>query len=70
VRRTANGLAVMGGAMDAAGAGFGQAPAASDSSWLGAAGEAFRSRIGTARRTTTAAASAPAHRSATTGAQR
>ncbi|HEX3648957.1 MAG TPA: hypothetical protein VHV49_11045 [Pseudonocardiaceae bacterium] len=58
VRGTATGMATLGGAIDDAGAGFGQASAASESSWLGAAGDAFRGRIGTARQATTAAAQA------------
>lgn len=58
VRGTANGMAALGGAIEDAGAGFGQASAVSESSWLGVAGDAFRSRIGTARQATTAAAQA------------
>lgn len=58
IRGTATGMTALGGAIDDAGAGFGQASAASESSWLGTAGDAFRSRIGTAQQATTAAATA------------
>lgn len=58
VRSTAHGMSALGGAIEDAGAGFGQASAASESSWLGTAGDAFRSRIGTARQAASAAASA------------
>ncbi|HEY1571824.1 MAG TPA: hypothetical protein VGG05_10800 [Pseudonocardiaceae bacterium] len=64
VRGTATGMTALSGAIGDAGAGFGQASAASESSWLGTAGDAFRSRIGTARQATTAAATA-AHRMST-----
>jgi uncharacterized protein YukE len=58
VRGTADGMSSLGNALDDAGAGFGQASAESESLWQGTAGDAFRSRIGTARQAATQAVAA------------
>lgn len=58
VRGTADGLSSLGDALDDAGSGFGQASAESESTWQGTAGDAFRSRIGSARQATTTAVAA------------
>lgn len=58
VRGAADGVAAIGGAIDDAGSGFGQATGESETLWQGPAATAFRSRITNAQQATAAAAAA------------